>query len=59
MPTIKTFLSENWITLLVLLGILFAFVFLRTSPTELADAAAYDQLVSSGQPTIVEFYSNF
>ncbi|MCK4832974.1 MAG: hypothetical protein KAS81_09405 [Anaerolineales bacterium] len=52
-------MSENWLLPLVLGVIAAAFVFLRSSPTELADETAFDEAITSGQPTIVEFYSNY
>ncbi len=59
MAMVKKFLTENWLFLLFLLAIVSAFVLLRTSPTQLASAAEFDQTINNGEPTIVEFYSNY
>ena len=59
MSRLAEFMSENWLLPLVLGVIAAAFVFLRSSPTELADETAFDEAITSGQPTIVEFYSNY
>jgi len=56
---IKNSLTDNWLSLLIVVVIVAAFVILRTKPTELADAAAFDQAITAGHPTIVEFYSNY
>ncbi len=52
-------MSENWLLPLLLGVIAAAFVFLRSSPTELADETAFDEAITSGRPTVVEFYSNY
>jgi hypothetical protein len=59
MERVTEFLGENWITLLVLAGLVAAFVLLRSSPTELADADEFDAILTNGKPAIVEFYSNY
>jgi hypothetical protein len=51
-------LRENWLTILVLAGMIGGYVFLRTPGDDLASTAAFDERVSSGKPTLVEFYSN-
>jgi len=53
------FLHENWLLLLFVVAIAAAFILLRSSPTALADEAAFDAAIANGQPTIVEFYSNY
>ena len=58
MDRVKTFLNENWLFLLFLVVIGGAFIFLRTSPTALADESQFDAILTNGQPTIVEFFSN-
>ncbi len=52
------FVRENMLVIVVLLGIVGAFVFLRTKGTELESVDALDDLLVSGQPVVVEFYSN-
>jgi len=51
-------LRENWLTLLVLTLVIGGYVFLRTPGDDLATTAAFDERVSGGRPTLVEFYSN-
>ncbi len=59
MSRLAEFMSENWL-LPILLGVIaVAFVFLRSSPTDLADETAFDAAITSGRPTIVGFYSNY
>ncbi|MBE7551224.1 MAG: hypothetical protein HS126_09135 [Anaerolineales bacterium] len=59
MPAL-TWLRQNWLTLVVISGLVLAFIFLRNSPTAgINSLQALDGLVSSGQPTVLEFYSNF
>jgi hypothetical protein len=52
------FVRENALFLVVLLGIVGAFVFLRTKGTDIESADEFDALLSGGQPVVVEFYSN-
>ncbi len=53
------FLGENWLFLLFLTVIAAAFFFLRSSPTDLANASEFDNILANGQPAVVEFYSNY
>ena len=46
-------------TLIVLGLIVGAFIFLRHRPSNVASLDELDGLLSAGQPTVVEFYSNF
>ncbi len=59
MSRLAEFTSENWLLPLLLGVMAAAFVFLRSSPTELADETAFDEAITSGRPTVVEFYSNY
>ena len=52
------FVRENALIIIVLLGIVGAFVFLRTKGTELESVDALDDLLANGRPVVVEFYSN-
>ncbi len=52
-------LKLNWILLTVLGIIAGAFVFLRNSPSNIASADELSSLLFDGQPTVIEFYSNF
>lgn len=58
MDRFKRFVSENWLFVLFLAVIGGAFVFLRSTPTALADEGEFDAFLVNGRPTIVEFYSN-
>jgi hypothetical protein len=51
-------LRENWLLLLVLAGILIAFLALRTPGSAVASVEEVDAILRNGQPTLVEFYSN-
>jgi len=51
-------LRENWFFLLVIGGILAAFLFLRTTASDVGSIAEVDAVLQGGQPTLVEFYSN-
>ena len=51
-------LRENWLFLLIVGGILVAFMALRTPASAVDSAAEVDAMLQDGQPTFVEFYSN-
>lgn len=51
-------LADNWLALVVLVGLVAAWFFLRTSPTRLGSAEEFHQRVRSGRPAVVEFFSN-
>jgi hypothetical protein len=51
-------LRENWLLVLIVAGILGAFLALRTPPSAVGSVSEVDALLQSGQPTLVEFYSN-
>ncbi len=53
-------LRVNWSLLAVLAGVGLAFFLLKNNPTPGMDSLqALDKAVGSGQPTVIEFYSNF
>ena len=54
----ERFLRENWLVILVIAGMVTAYLVLRTPGDKLASSAAFDEQVSSGTPSLVEFYSN-
>jgi hypothetical protein len=54
----RTFLRENWLVILVIAVMVGGYLFLRTPGDELASMAEFEAQVSSGIPTLVEFYSN-
>ncbi len=58
MEAMKRFVRENWLTLLVVLGLGIAWLILRTPGTPLDSVAEFDARLRSGQPTLIEFYSN-
>lgn len=49
----------NWTFLLVVGIIAVAFLFLRSTPSQLDSLTQLNGLLVRGQPTIIEFYSNF
>jgi hypothetical protein len=51
-------LRANWLFLLVVTGLLVAFLALRTPGSAVASVAEVDALLQGGQPTLVEFYAN-
>ena len=52
------FVRENVLIIIVLFGVVGAFVFLSNKDTELESVDALDDLLVNGQPVVVEFYSN-
>ena len=58
MSTLTRWLRENLSYLILTLAVV-AFFLLRTSPTEgIESLEALDAAVTSGQPVVLEFYSN-
>ena len=55
---IVRFLRENWVSLLILVGLPLAWFALRSTGTPLASAADFQRQVQAGQPTVVDFFSN-
>ena len=51
-------LRENWLFLLIIGGILTAFLVLRTPASSVGSVAEVDTVLKNGQPTLVEFYTN-
>lgn len=50
----------NWVLLAFILGLVLVFTLLRTRPTAGIDSPqALDSALMTGQPAVVEFYSNF
>jgi hypothetical protein len=49
---------ENWFVILVIAGVLGVFLALRTPGSAVSSTSEVDALLQSGQPTLVEFYSN-
>jgi len=59
MIQVAAWVKANWLLLSVLALVLAAFIFLRSKPSQVASLDELNGLLSSGQPTVVEFYSNF
>jgi thiol-disulfide isomerase/thioredoxin len=54
----RVFWDENWLTIVVVLVLAGAYVFLRTPGDAFASADEVKALLTDGQPTVIEFYSN-
>ncbi len=54
----KRFWRENWLLIIVIAVMVGGYLFLRTPGDDLASTAEFDAQVTSGTPTLVEFYSN-
>ena len=52
------FLRENWVSLLIVVGLPLAWFALRSTGTPLASADEFLSQVQAGQPTVVDFFSN-
>ena len=59
MMQLTTWAKANWLLLIFLGLIVGAFIFLRHRPSNVASLDELDEVLSAGQPTVVEFYSNF
>ena len=55
---ITTFIRENALFLVVLLGLVGAFILFRTKGTELESVDELGAMLANGQPVVVEFFSN-
>ncbi len=54
----RVFWDENWLTIVVVLVLAGAYVFLRTPGDAFASVDEVEALLTDGQPTVIEFYSN-
>jgi hypothetical protein len=59
MIDVSAWVKANWLLLLFLALIISAFILLRSKPSDVASLDQLNGLVGAGQPTVVEFYSNF
>ena len=59
MIELATWVKANWILLLSIGGIASAFFLLRHKPSDVASFNELNGTLTAGQPTVVEFYSNF
>lgn len=48
-----------WLIVAVIVAIVAAFIFLRTTPTDLGSNGELTAILNNGQPKVLEFYSNF
>jgi UPF0716 family protein affecting phage T7 exclusion len=55
---LRRFWRENWLVILVIATMMVGYLFLRTPGDQLVSTAEFDAQVTSGTPTLVEFYSN-
>ena len=55
---VARFFRENWLFLIVVGGVIVAFLALRTPASAVGSVSDVDALLQNGQPTLVEFYSN-
>ncbi len=51
-------LRENWLFVLIIGGLIVAFLVLRTPGSAVGSVAEVDAMLVNGQPMLVEFYSN-
>jgi hypothetical protein len=51
-------LRENWLFLLIVGGVIVAFLALRTTGSAVGSVEELEALLQDGQPTVVEFYTN-
>jgi hypothetical protein len=56
--TVRHFLRENALVIIVIAVMVGGYLFLRTPGDELASTAEFEAQVTGGMPTLVEFYSN-
>ena len=54
----KRFWRENWLMIAVIAVMVGGYLALHTPGDEVASLAEFDAQVTSGKPTLVEFYSN-
>ncbi len=54
-----TWIRINWAFLLFMALIIGAFIFLRSTPSPVNSLTQLNGLLAVGQPTVIEFYSNF
>lgn len=58
LQTLARFIEENWFFLLLVLGVAAAWLFLRQQGTPLSSLDDFDRKIRSGQPVVVELFSN-
>jgi hypothetical protein len=55
---VPAFVRENLFFLVVLVAIAAAFLLFRTKGAKLESVSEFDALIGTGQPVVVQFYSN-
>jgi hypothetical protein len=59
MIQVAAWVRANWLLLILLVLMASAFILLRSKPSDIASLDELSGVLGSGQPTVVEFYSNF
>ena len=54
----KRFWRENWSVIIVIAVMIGGYLFLRTPGDKLVSTVEFDAQVTSGTPSLIEFYSN-
>ena len=54
----KRFCTENWFTLVAVGAVLVAYLALRTGGDKMPSTEAFDARITTGTPTLIEFFSN-
>jgi hypothetical protein len=57
-PGVLQIIRSNIIIIVIFAALITGFFVLRTSPSDIASLEELQTLISSGQPVLVEFYSN-
>ncbi len=55
---VQKFLKENGLTVAIVLGLVIAYAALHTRGDQFASIAELETRLASGEPTVIEFYSN-
>jgi hypothetical protein len=59
MIQVSTWIKANWFLLIFLVLVASALILLRSKPSNVASFDELKVILGVGQPTVVEFYSNF
>jgi hypothetical protein len=59
MIQLSTWLRAHWLFVVVLVLMASAFLLLRSTPSRVASLDELSGALAAGQPSVVEFYSNF
>ncbi len=59
MIEMAAWIKANWLLLSFLILIAGAFILLRSKPSNVDSLDELSTILAAGQPTVVEFYSNF